>query len=132
MSAQARGVLIGNASAFVRLIREDQRRADDGMTTVRIEVKAGTFTGTVRDDTLVGVATFREELERLYQNLTGTATLGSYEQFTLSATGDGRGSIRLNVEIHEHLLMKLTFETEIDQTFLPAIIRALEAEFPDG
>lgn len=104
------------------------------MTSAEIEVKGGPFMGVVIDHTLVGVARFRAELQSLYDRLTGRATLGSYDDFKLVVEGDGRGKIQGLVELcgGQAPLSKLTFEIEIDQTFLPKIIRGLKREFPDG
>lgn len=127
------GVLIGDASAFVRLTRRDGPRSGDGLTTTIIDVKGGPFAGTVQDDMLIGVSAFCDELAVLYDRLNGTATLSSYEKFKMSFEGDGRGAILVLVEIYgEHVpLSKLCFEMGIDQTFLPKIIRKLKAEFID-
>jgi hypothetical protein len=47
-------------------------------------------------------------------------------------TGNGRGAIGASVVvIGEHVpSVKLTFEFDADQTFLPGIIRAIRREFP--
>lgn len=128
------GVQIGDGSSYVRLRRKGERRTDDGMTTAEIEVKGGPFSGAVRDDTLVGVAEFCADLQSLYDRLTGSASLTSYEKFKLVIEGDGRGRIHGMVELYgEHVpLSKLTFEIELDQTFLPNVIRELRKEFPTG
>ena len=124
-------VHIGVGSSYVRLSRGDKQRGSYGMTTAEIEVKGGPFTGVVRDDTLVGVAKFCTDLQTLYERLTGRAELSSYEKFKLILVGDGRGGIQALVELYgAHMpLSKLAFEMEIDQTFLPNIIRGLRSEF---
>lgn len=129
-----RGVLIGDSAAFVRLARDGEPR-ELGMTPATIEVKGGPFAGVVRDDTLVGVAAFCDQLAGLHERLSGTATLASYEKFKMVVAGDGLGAMSVSVEIvgtHAPLSSKLCFEMEIDQTYLPAIVRGLRAEFPDG
>ena len=128
------GVQIGDGSSYVRLFRQGERRADDRMTTAEIEVKGGPFSGVVRDDTLVGVAEFCADLQSLYDSLTGRASLNSYEKFRLRFEGNGVGGIHGLVELYGDYfpLSKLAFELEIDQTFLPEIIRGLRKEFPAG
>ena len=129
-----RGVQIGDGSSYVRLRRKGEQRTDDGMTTAEIEVKGGPFSGVVRDDTLVGVSEFCADLQSLYDRLTGQALLTSYEKFKVVIEGDGRGRIHGLVELYgEHVpLSKLAFEIELDQTFLPKVIRGLREEFPSG
>lgn len=124
--------MIGGAANYVRLSRLGARQ--ECGTAVRIDVKAGPFEGTVRDDTLVEITAFREELSRLYERLDGTATLASYDKFRMVMRGDGRGGIAISVELFgEHCpLSKLSAEFEIDQTYLPSIIEQMTREFPEG
>ncbi|MFN3233664.1 MAG: hypothetical protein ACE363_16105 [Alphaproteobacteria bacterium] len=104
------------------------------MTAVDIEVKGWAFRGIVRDETLVGISTFCDELDALYNSLSGTATLASYENLKLVAEGDGRGAVSVKVEVYgSHLpLSKLCFDMRFDQTFLPKIISDMQREFPEG
>ncbi|RVU38642.1 hypothetical protein EOI86_05035 [Hwanghaeella grinnelliae] len=125
------GVQIGAGSFFVRLSRRNEPSADNGSSLAEIEVKAGPFTGLVADDVLFGVAEFCSDLQSLYDRLTGRATLRSYEKFELMAEGNGRGAIHGLVELYgcHDPLSKLTFELDVDQTFLPDLIRSLRKEF---
>lgn len=125
------GVQIGHGSAYVRLRRKGASRAGPEMTA-EIEAKGGPFTGVVRDETLVGVAEFCADLQSLYDKLTGSASLTSYEKFKVVVEGDGRGHISGSVELHgEHVpLSVLTYDIELDQTSLPEVIRGLRKEFP--
>lgn len=96
-----------------------------------IEVQAGPFTGSVMDETVWNYAIFLQQLETLYRTLAGTATLGSYEGFSLSMVGAGGGIDIFAVIIGEHVpSITLTFEFSFDQTYLPPIIRAIRREFP--
>ena len=75
---------------------------------------------------------FREHLVTLYESLEGKAQLGSYGGFELDIVGDGKGGIEVRVNaVGQHVpLIKLTFVFNIDQSYLPAIIRQIDIEFP--
>jgi len=124
------GVVIADGRSGVRLSRVGEAN-ELGYPTL-IEIKAGPFTGAVRDYTVGDYSVFLEQLESLYSRLVGTARLGSYEGFKLSLVGDGRGGIGASVVvIGEHVTpIRLTFEFSLDQSYLPAIIRGIRREFP--
>jgi len=123
------GVLISDGRSSVRLTRMDKPN-ELGHPTL-IEAQAGPFRGSVRDDT-VYFGNFRSQLTKLYDTLSGDAKLASYEGFELDLIGNGMGHIRVDVTvIGQHVpLIRLTFGFSIDQTFLPMIIRQVDAEFP--
>ena len=58
--------------------------------------------------------------------------LGSYEGFDLVLWANRTEHVGVRVKvIAEHIpLIQLNFEFALDQTYLPAIIRQLDAEFP--
>ncbi len=125
------GVVIADGLSGVRLSCLGEAN-ELGYPTL-IDVRAGPFSGSVRDDTVGDYSTFLEQLESLYSQLSGTATLGSYEGFSLSLIGRGRGGgIHASaVVIGEHVpSIQLTFEFSLDQSYLPPIIRAIRREFP--
>jgi hypothetical protein len=124
------GVVIANGRSGVRLSRVLEAN-ELGYPTL-IEVQAGPFTGCVRDDSVGDYSTFLEQLESLYSRLSGTATLGSYEGFSLSLVGGGGGGIAVSaVIIGEHVpSIRLTFEFSLDQSYLPPIILGIRREFP--
>jgi hypothetical protein len=124
------GVVIADGRSGVRLSRAGEAN-ELGYPTL-IDVRAGPFAGSVRDDTDGDYSRFLEQLESLYRSLSGTATLGSYEGFSLSLVGSGGGGIAVSAEIiGEHVpSIRLTFEFGFDQTYLPPIIRGLRREFP--
>lgn len=124
------GVLIADARSSIRLSRAGQAN-ETGYPTL-IETRAGTFTGAVRDDTVQDYAAFLQQLETLYQRLTGTASLGSHDGFTLTLAGNGHGGIAGSaVIVAEHVpSIQLIFEFTLDQSYLPPIIRAIQQEFP--
>lgn len=78
----------------------------------------------------------REQLEMLYRQLEGTAAFATLEeQLELQFVGDGLGHILIRGKARDLAGTgnRLAFETEIDQTELPAIIAALrlvEIEYP--
>ena len=126
------GVLISDGDDYVRL-SFDKLRYDNGLTTATIEVKAGPFQGTVLDDAIIRPEDFCEELSQLHDRLIGEATLMSYYNFRIKVSGNGRGGITVSVELvgRQVPVSKLCFEFEIDQTFLPEIIRRLRDQIPD-
>jgi hypothetical protein len=123
------GVVIADGRCGLRLTRVGKV----GLSyPTLIEVRAGPFSGAVRDDTVGDYALFPEQLEALYQQLTGTAKLSSYEGFELSLEGGATGHILVNATIlgEPFPSVRLTFEALIDQSYLPAIITATRREFP--
>ena len=72
---------------------------------------------------------FRESLTSVYETLSGKAELTHREkQLTLSLEGNGRGTISVTGLAYAHAThgSKLQFEFELDQTFLPEAIRAIQ------
>lgn len=124
------GVIVTNGRSGVWL-RRAGLESELGHPTL-IKVQVGSFSGTVRDDTVGSYAEFRQQLIRLYNELSGTARLGSYEGFGLEFMGNGLGTISISVKIETEPpdLIRFTFSFEIDQTYLPGIIHHIAAEFP--
>jgi hypothetical protein len=123
------GVVIADQRCGVRLTRAGEAN-ELGYPTL-IEVRAGPFTGVVRDDTVGDYSLFLQQLESFYQQLSGTAKLGSYEGFSFILTGRN-GSVDISaVIIGAHVpQIRLTFEICLDQSYLPPIIQAIRREFP--
>lgn len=126
------GVVIGDGSSYIRLARIG--RPTGWAVSALIAVKAGPFVGEVDDDMLVGVGDFCEQLSHLYKTLNGQAELTSYEKLKLVVSGNGRGVMSVQVELYgAHTPMSLlSFEFDVDQTYLPKIIKELREEFPEG
>lgn len=125
------GVVIGDGASYIRLARTG--RPTGWAVSALIAVKAGPFVGEVDDDMLVGVGEFCDQLSRLYETLQGQAELTSYEKLKLSVVGNGRGAMSVQVELygeHEPLSL-LSFEFDIDQTYLPKVIKQLREEFSE-
>jgi len=126
---EGQGVQISDGRSGVRLKRTGCVN-ELGHPTL-IDVQAGPFTGGVLGET-VDFGYFRTQLTKLYEVLSGTAILVSYDGLKLVLVGNGRGAIEVKVEITaQHVpLIQLIFEFEIDQTYLPPIIKQLDEEFP--
>lgn len=127
---EAEGILIGQGSYYVRLKRLQEIDADSGMETMLIEVRAGGFHGSVKDDTLAGISQFYDDLSVLYKTLSGTARLWSYDGFQLMFEAH-RGQINIHVVVFDGSTRqsKLSFDYSIDQSFLPPIIKSIKREF---
>ncbi len=124
------GVVIADEHSGVRLSRLGE--ANELGAPTLIEVRAGPFVGEVRDDTVGDYSAFLQQLALLYERLVGTASLGSYEGFSLSLVGGGGGGIEVSaVVIGGHVPpIRLAFEFSLDQSYLPSIIRGIRREFP--
>ena len=91
-------------------------------------------TGAILDT--IGLLRFRDELERLYQTLSGEAVLESHEPNVVVrvTSGDRTGHLRVRTDITpDHLAQRHWFEFEIDQSYLPeavAQLTSLLAAFP--
>jgi hypothetical protein len=91
-------------------------------------------TGAILDS--VALAQFRDQLERLYQTLSGEAVLESHEPNVKVrvAASDRAGHLNMRAEItSDHLAQGHWFEFEIDQSYLPETVAQLEAvlaQFP--
>ena len=76
------------------------------------------------------LAGLRTDLEVLYRDLEGSASLATWEPPLVSITldGDGKGHIQLSGEIREGSMLENRLQFSLpsfDQTYLPAIIQAL-------
>ena len=98
---------------------------------VLIEAMSGTLSGAWRDDTLVGIDAFCNELAQLYETLIGEAKLYSHDKFRMTMTAFPRGGVAVEVYVTDHDSMSLTYSFNLDQTHLPTIIRELREEFPE-
>jgi len=73
-------------------------------------------------------AKFRDALRALYENLSGKVELGPvFDKLRLSFRGDGMGHFEVDVEIRDGDILdtRLSFRFSVDQTQLPAVIRAI-------
>ncbi len=96
-----------------------------------ISFQAGPFAGTILDDTVGDFETFHYQLGELHRSLSGSARLTSYEGFSLTLTGIGLGAISVEVKAAagSMLSIRLEYDFEIDQSYLPQIIQAIDELF---
>ena len=94
---------------------------------------SGTLSGAWRDDTLVGIDAFCNELAQLYETLIGEAKLYSHDKFRMTMTAFPRGGVAVEVYVTDHDSMSLTYSFNLDQTHLPnfALISAAKAARSD-
>ena len=125
----ASGVLIGYEFDHLRLTRLGEPQ--EWGVAVLVEAMSGTLSGAWRDDTLVGINAFCNELAQLYETLMGEAKLYSHDKFRMTMTAFPRGGVAVEVYVTDHDSMSLTYSFNLDQTHLPTIIRELREEFPE-
>jgi len=96
-----------------------------------IQVQAGGFEGAyhanLRSDDFENL---NRELTALSQTLSGRATFSTMEeQLSFTMEGNGRGHIRISGQARDVVGTgnRLEFSLEMDQTYLPPILRALAA-----
>lgn len=99
-----------------------------------IEFQAGPFMDTVRDETMYGFQSFRDQLAQFHTSLVGEATLQSIAGFSLVLKGNGRGAIAVSAGVvpDTGTSTRLGFRFGLDQTCLPAIIAGLDRAFLAG
>jgi hypothetical protein len=130
---ETEGVLVGRGSYFVRLKRLGVPYGDGHFTSVLIKAHAGPFQANLRDDSFDNFKAFHSQLNAIYENLSGSAELDSYEKFNLTMTAR-RGDVNVCVKLADSGVQqsKLSFEFLIDQSFLPKIIGDFKSEFLNG
>jgi hypothetical protein len=121
------GFRIGSASEFVSLVLEESF-AQSGWGDADIEIAVSGFTGRVSAGfEAPDFERFLRSLQALHTSLAGTAVLAPFErQFELELRGNGRGRIAVTGEANWRD-NKLSFEFELDQTFLADPLRDLGA-----
>jgi hypothetical protein len=99
----------------------------------RLDVVAGPFRGSLVVHSYDNpYRHFHEQLNALYQTLSGEARLGpGYEDLEIVFSGDGKGHIAVKVVVHANYgrLISLEFQVFLDQTELSKIIRHVEEAF---
>jgi hypothetical protein len=95
-----------------------------------ISIKAGAWSGVYSADFRTpDFPLFREQIERLYRDPTAIATFDTLEgQLKLQLKGDRRGHIRVFGTARDDFVRRnqFMFEFEIDQSYLPELLRELE------
>jgi hypothetical protein len=118
----------GKVGGFVS-IRRLTRNGPEGWFDAEVEVQCDGWHGVMRASFMRGELTrFAEEIKILYKELRGEARFEPIEpHLTLSFVGDGKGHIEVVGTARNHFDRgtKLSFSLEADQTYLPAIAKAL-------
>jgi len=95
-----------------------------------VEIKAGGFFGKANINlTLSDIITFQKDIEGLYRDLSGTAQFKTIENqvgFTVEAARGGQMTFVGFVKDDVSFGNKLTFEMELDQTFLKRTISEVD------
>lgn len=130
-------IRIGNDAEFltVTLCGRSHPRATDywdgNWLACTVEVVVGAFCGhldgSIRTDEL---ESFRQQLEQLYQRLTGEAVLESMEHcLCIRMVGDGRGHIDTRCRLRDDPVFAniLDCRLHFDQTDLPSLLRQLKS-----
>jgi hypothetical protein len=109
----------------------DEGYPDVNWISTRVTIAAGAFRGEV--DALLyadDFISFRDGVRPLYTDLLGTALFATPEEWVrIEIEGDGRGHFTARCVVRDQPGSgnQLTFELELDQTELPAILQALDA-----
>jgi len=126
---EAPEVLIGLRDGDRILLRNWHYMPEDWITA-DAELRCGPWNGKLRV-WFYGreLSLFAEEIRKLYRELRGTATLAPFEvpHVKMTFTGDGRGGITVDGCARTDFMNDtvLSFQFQIDQTFLPQIANAL-------
>jgi hypothetical protein len=103
---------------------------DDNWLRVRICVSVGAFSGEYAATFLTDeLASFKVQLEKLYQSLKGTASFTTMEeQLSLQISGNGKGAIQAQGDAVDDSgnRNKLYFAFHIDQTYLQSTLQELQ------
>lgn len=103
---------------------------DGNWVESHVEIRVGAFTGRFRASLRANeFAHFREELARLYSDLTGTAVFSSMEQWlTMKIQGDGLGHFEAECHAMDQAGVgnRLEFRLSFDQTDIPGILKGLD------
>lgn len=104
---------------------------DGNWIVCAVDVRVGGFRGhvdaSIRAEEL---AALRDGLRRLHEHLTGEAKFETMEQWlSICVVGDGRGHFEARCELRDDpgVGNRLMFTLAFDQTFLPAMLRELDA-----
>jgi hypothetical protein len=118
----------GEAAEYVRV--KNLRDHGDGWFSADVDVSVGVFRGSYSANfNSWAFSDFHTQLEKLYHTLSGSAVFTSYEaQLELTLTCDNQGHIQLRGEAMDCAGTgnRLIFRLEVDQTYLPAILRDLK------
>jgi len=109
-------------------------RNPDGWLSGTLDICSGPFSGRCPASFIKGeLRKFAGEVQRLYQDLAGTATLSPMENYIdMKLTGNGRGQVTAEGTARDSFVdgIHLAFRVDFDQTDLPGIIAALRSADP--
>jgi hypothetical protein len=96
----------------------------------KVEIHVNGFTGSLNPYfEIADISQFYQQLIKLYETLNGIAALTPIEaQFSLRLSGNGRGHIEAKGIAYTYASYGscLKYEFEIDQSYLPRLIRSLK------
>jgi hypothetical protein len=133
-----RTILIGHEGSEREniLIHVCSETKGEGWYDASVQVRCGVWTGAFGAEFRAGeLRTFANELEDLYRSLSGCARLNPIEPYlSLTFVGDGKGHITVAGKAQQEFDLDtyLTFRLALDQTDLPAIVRALRVADPQS
>jgi hypothetical protein len=103
---------------------------DGNWLNARVVLSVGGFKGQVggylRAEEFLS---FRDEIAKLNSTLSGKATFLTMEEWiSINITGDGKGHVMLKGQVRDQAGTgnTLNFTIELDQTFLPGILKGLD------
>jgi len=103
---------------------------DGNWLKVEVEVRTGAFRGKyVADLRVEEFETFRTQLDALYRSLKGEAALNSMEGWvSVRLAADRLGHLNAECEVRDlpGTGSRLLFTLDLDQSFIPAIVAALD------
>jgi hypothetical protein len=114
--------------AIIRVRGQVQSEDRDTWLVIDVKVYAGGFEGAISDYASIGhLSSFANQLENLYQKLQGKAIFGTIDgKFSVELQGDGKGHIKAQFDVMDDIA-RLKFDAELDQTFLPELIKQVRA-----
>ena len=103
---------------------------DGNWLNARVVLSVGGFKGQIGNNLRAEeFLSFRDEIAKLNSTLSGKATFSTMEQWiSINITGDGKGHVILKGQVRDQAGTgnTLNFTIELDQTFLPGILRSLD------
>lgn len=122
-------VLIGGEDGNRVSIRRITKNGSEGWFDTEIEVRCDGWRGKFGASFMQGeLSRFAQQVQNLHRHLHGKAALEPMEpNLTLYLSGDGKGHVEVTGVARNqfHTETKLTFKMELDQSYLPAIAKAL-------
>lgn len=122
-------VCAGNKESEHVSLKKVTRTGRENWFNVEIDIRCDGWHGTIRANFMQGELTrFGEEIRHLHRRLSGEAKLEPLEpHLVLSLAGDGKGHILVCGEARNHFESGtvLSFQFEIDQTYLPSLADGL-------